>query len=408
MAQNTFSTFSSNAQTFIAAKTLSRIKRDIVVAGMAKKEKLPNRFSRTFQFTRFEKLNLPQTPLTEGTTPSSRSMSISTVQAVMDQFGDVVELTDIAQITTKHPTLQQAIELIGEQAAELIDRECIEVLLANSDVSFPGSATSRVTIGATDVLDTATVKSALAALRSGGARPIQGRLLMGLMDPYSEMDLLEDTTFQNAASYSNIRVLQNGEVGQWMGVVWMVSNLLPTVSRLADVSTASSATAGSLTPATSYDLKVVAVDDALGFDVAATQVQTQATAGGQTSIDITMPATAGRTYKVFFGANGGTLYESSTGNAPSAVVNVKVEPVSGNNPIAHPNTSRVVHFAWLMGAEAFAIPELQSLQTFITPNTPSDSDPLLQRRKVGWKVNFKPVILNESFMHRIECESAFD
>src|SRR5262245_20083883 len=102
MATNTFSTFQNNAQTYIAAKTLMRINRDVVVAALGKKEKLPNRFSRTFQYTRFEKLNLPQTPLTEGVSPTSRSMSINIVQAVMDQFGDVVELTDIAVITAKH------------------------------------------------------------------------------------------------------------------------------------------------------------------------------------------------------------------------------------------------------------------------------------------------------------------
>ncbi len=409
MAVNTFSTFSANSQTFIAAKTLSRINRDIVVAALGRKEKLPHRFSRTFQFTRFEKLNLPQSPLTEGVTPSSRSMSINTVQAVMDQFGDVVELTDIAVITTKHPTLQQAIELIGEQAAELIDREVIEILLANTTVSFPGAATSRATIGATDVLDTTTVKKALAALRSGGARPVAGRMMWGLMDNFSEMDLLEDQTFQDAASRSNIRVLQNGEVGNWMGVRWIVSNLLPAILGIAAAATASSGTVGSLALTTSYDLVVVAVNDSLGFEVEVSQEAVQSTAGGDTSIDITMPATTGVTYKVYNGlTSAGQQFLVSSGNAPSAVVNVGTDPATGEQPSAAPATGRTVRFVWMFGMEMFAVPELQSLQTFITPAQSSDSDPLMQRRKVGWKVNFKPVILNEAFVNRIEVESAFN
>lgn len=408
MATNTFSTFQSNSQTFIAAKTLSRIQRDVIVAGLGKKEKLPHRFSQTFQFTRFEKLALPQAPLSEGVSPSSRSMSISTVQAVMDQFGDVVELTDIAVITSKHPTLQQAIELIGEQAAELIDREVIEVLLSNTSVSFPGSATSRVTIGAADVLDTSTVKRVTAGLRSGGARPVSGRMFWGLMDPFVEMDLLEDSTFVDAASRSNIVALHNGEAGIWMGIRWIVSNLLPTISRLADVTTASSATAGSLAASTNHFIRVVKVDDSLGFDVAVTREQTQATAASQTSINVTMPSDANATYKVYIGTVSGSLFLSSSGNAPSAVVNVGTVPTSGEQPINEPNTGRVIHVSWIMGMESFAVPELQSLQTFITPATPSDSDPLVQRRKVGWKVNFKPVILNQAFMERIESESAFN
>jgi len=409
MAVNTFSTFSANSQTFIAAKTLSRINRDVVVAALGKKEKLPHRFSRTFQFTRFEKLALPQTPLVEGVTPSSRSMSINTVQAVMDQFGDVVELTDIAVITSKHPTLQQAIELIGEQAAELIDREVIEILLTNTSVSFPGSATSRATIGATDVLDTTTVKKALAALRGGGARPVSGRMMWGLMDNFSEMDLLEDTSFKDAASDITVRILQNGEIGMWMGTRWIVSNLLPNILGIAAASTASSATGGSLATATSYDLVVVAVDDALGFEVEVSQEAVQVTGGAETSIDITMPATVGVLYKVYNGlTSAGQQFLVSSGNAPGAVVNVKTDPATGEQPSAAPATGRTVRFVWMFGMEMFAVPELQSLQTFITPAQSSDSDPLMQRRKVGWKVNFKSVILNEAFVERIEVESAFD
>lgn len=405
---NTFSTFQDNAQKYIAAKTLMRIKRDVIVANLGRKEKLPHRFSRTFQFTRYEKLNLPQTPLTEGVTPSGTAMSITTVQAVMDQFGDVVTLSDIAQITAKHPALQQAIELIGEQSAELIDREVIKVLLTNTNVAFPGAATSRVTLGAADVLDTATIQGVTARLRKQGARSVTGRMFWGLMDPQVEQDVMSDSTFVDAASRSNITALFNGEVGVWFGTRWLTSNLLPTVSRLADPVTAASVTAGgTLAVSTTHYIKVVKVDDALGFDVAVTQEVSQATGAGDNSIQVTMPADTGATYKVYVSDTSGNLFLSSEANAPSAVVDILSLPASGEAPIAEPAVGVEVHAAWVMGMEAFAIPELQSLQTYITPASASDSDPLVQRRKVGWKVNFKPVILNDLFLERIECASAF-
>lgn len=408
MAVQTFSTFQNNAQNYIAAQTLKRIKRDVIVYGMGKKEKLPNRFSKTFQFTRYEKLALPYSPLTEGTTPSNNAdMSINTVQAVMDQWGSFINLSDVATITAKHPALQEGIKLLAEQATETIDRECIKLLISNTNVNYPGTATSRATIGATDYATTTVVKEAVAALRNGGAHPVSGRLFVGLLDPSVEMDLLEDSTFQNAASYSNIVALFNGEVGTWMGVRWMCSNLIPTMSRLSDVVTASSATAGSLTASTTYYLQVTAVDNQLGFEVATTQEQSQATAVGQTSINITMPATTGHTYNVYFGDSTGDLYLSSSQNAPAAVVNVGSVPTSGDAPPAWPAATRVVHFMWVMGMEAFAVPELMSLQTFLTPAQASDSDPLLQRRKASWKVMFKPVICNEDFIERIEVVSRY-
>jgi hypothetical protein len=60
-----------------------------------------------------------------------------------------------------------------------------------------------------------------------------------------------------------------------------------------------------------------------------------------------------------------------------------------------------------LGKEAFTVIDLQKLQSFVTPNQSSDSDPLVQRRKAGWKLMFKAVINNQNFLERIESLSAF-
>jgi N4-gp56 family major capsid protein len=402
-----YSSFSNNAQTYISAQTLKRINKDVIVYGLGKKEKLPERFSKTFQYTRYERLDLPYAALTEGSTPADNAqMSISTVSAVMDQWGDFINLSDVAVITAKHPSLQKGIELLGIQASETIDRECIKLLLSNTSVSYGGAASSRVSLQAGEVLSSTVIKKAVAALRNQGARPAAGRHFVGLLDPSVEQDIIGDATFLLAAQYSNISALQNGEVGIWQGVRWMCSNLLPSMSRLADT-VDGSADGGSLANSTSYYYQVVAVDNATGFEVASTQIITQATGAADESVTITMPATTGRKYNVYFGASNVTLKLSSSLNAPGAVVTVTAVPSSGAVPPAYPNTSIVAHMVWILGEEAFAVPELMSLQTFMTPAGASDSDPLAQRRKAGWKVMFKPVICNEDFLERIEVVSAY-
>lgn len=408
MAVQGFSTFQNNAQTYIAAKTLMRIKRDVVVYGLGKKEKLPNRYSKTFQFTRYEKLALPYSPLTEGTTPDNSSMSISVVQAVMDQWGSYINLSDVAVITAKHPALQQGIELLAEQASETIDRECIKLLMSNTNVNYPGSATSRVTVSNTDYITTSVVKEAISSLRSGGAHGVSGRLFIGLIDPMVEMDLLEDSTFQNAASYSNIVALFNGEAGTWMGVRWMVSNLIPTIGLLASPSGATSgASGGSLANSTAYDFKVTAVDNSTGFETLVSAKIDVSTGMSDEAIAFTMPATTGYTYNVYAGTDGGVLYLHSSQNAPGSTVTILAIPSSGVVAPANPQSGVVIHSSWVLGKEAFAVPELMSLQTYLTPDSASDSDPLAQRRKAGWKVMFKPVICNETFIERIESMSRY-
>ncbi len=409
MAAQTFSNFSADAQTYIAAQTLMRIKRDVIVYGLGKKEKLPNRFSKTFQFTRYDKLQLPKVALTEGETPSTNaSITISTVQAVMDQWGDFVNISDVADLTVKHPVMEQAIQLLSEQASETIDREVIKVLLANTSVFYPGAVTSRGGLATNSYFDTDTARKTIASLRGGGAQPYEGRLFMGLIDPYVEMDLSKDSTFQTAASYSNILVLQNGEAGRWMGVRWVTSNLLPVLSRLASVTTASSAAGGgSLANSTTYYMKVTQVDNAIGFETGVTVEQTQATGAGDEAIALTMPSDTDYKYNVYFGATTGVLYKVASLQEPAAVVTVLAVPTSGDTPPATPAASVNVHFSWVLGKESFAVPELMSLQTFMTPRGASDSDPLSQRRKASWKVMFKSVICNELFLARIESASAF-
>lgn len=385
-----------------------RIKRDVIVYGMGKKEKLPNKFSKTFQFTRYEKLVLPQVTLTEGVTPTSTSITLSTVQAVMDQWGAYVDISDVADITIKHPIMEQAITLLGEQAAETIDRECIKVLLANTNVFYAGVATSRSTLGTSDYITSGLVKTLIAFLRRGGAHYNEGgRTYMGLIDPDVEMDLLEDDTFVLAASYSNIVALQNGEAGKWMATRWMVSNLLPIFANIptAGITTAST-TGGTLTNSTNYFVVVTGVDNSLGFESQVSPVITQATAGGGTAINVTVPAATGYTYNVYLGATSSTATLFSTGNAPSAVVLV-TNAGTGAAPPANPNTGVNVHAAWVIGKDAFAVPELMSLQTFLTPKQASDSDPLLQRRRASWKVMFKCVICNQAFLARLECSSRY-
>lgn len=56
----------------------------------------------------------------------------------------------------------------------------------------------------------------------------------------------------------------------------------------------------------------------------------------------------------------------------------------------------------VVGKGAYGVGTFQTLQTYVTPAVPSDSDPLAQRRKVGAKVAFGAKILQEDAMIRIE------
>lgn len=69
-------------------------------------------------------------------------------------------------------------------------------------------------------------------------------------------------------------------------------------------------------------------------------------------------------------------------------------------------STATVHTSYLIGRNAYAVTDLQNLTTYVKGDG-GNSDPLEQRKTIGWKAAFKAVILNNSFMVRIESGSNY-
>jgi N4-gp56 family major capsid protein len=408
MSVNTLSSnFSGDVSTYIAQKTLSLAVKQMALYQLCEKAPLPKNAGRSFQYTRFERVDLPKSSLSEGVTPSDTSMSISQVSAVMDQWGAVIPISDVAIDSVKHPVLQKAIQLAAMQAQETVDREIAKVLLSGTSVYYPGTASSRATLASTDKLGSAVIGKVVSNLRANGALPFDQDLYVGVVDPFSEDDVTVDTTFVDAAKYGMIKKLMINEIGEWKGVRWIRSNTLPKIKLMTGASGAGSATAGSLSASTTYNAKLAVVDKATGHETFITAVFNAATGAGQSSVDITVPAlpsgaSAGSKYNLYFGSNGGTLYLAASDISASSTYNHGSLPTSGAVAQAAPASGFFVHHAFVMGKEASSCVELNKIKAYLTPAVPSDSDPLVQRRKVGWKADFKAVINNDNFLARIE------
>jgi N4-gp56 family major capsid protein len=409
MTTQTYSTFSADAATYIAQKTLSIALKRLAIYQLADKVPQPKNNSRTFQYTRYERLVLPQVTLTEGVTPSDTGMTISTVSAVMDQWGAVIPISDVAIDSIKHPVLQKAIDLAAHQAQEVVDRECVKVALSGTNVFYPGTVASRGTLTSSSYLTSVVIGKVVSVMREYGAMPYdEGEdLYVGVVDSYTNDDISVDTTFVDAAKYGQIKKLMVNEIGEWKGVRWVRANTLPTLGLATGASAATSATAGSLSSSTTYDFKLTVVDYNTGFETYATASFSGTTGMAATSLDVTVPAlpsgaTASSTYNLYAGSSGGTKYLRDTGLAASTTKNVGTIPTSGNVAPATPVTGFKTHFSVIFGKEALTCVELNKIHAYLTPAVPSDSDPLVQRRKVGWKTDFKAVITNDNFMARIE------
>jgi N4-gp56 family major capsid protein len=416
---------------YMADKLLERAKKDTVFWDLCEKTSIPKGEGKTIQFTRFERLPLPEAPLEESVTPGFHPISLSTVSATLDQWGAIAACSDVVQLVIKHPLVQQARELLTIQHNETVDREVQVVAMGTTGVYFAGNVASRALLTIANTLKSDDVRRIVAVLRSNGA-PGYGNDFKGIVDPFVEGDISKDATFVLAGVYSQVQTLKDFEIGKWMGVRWMRSNYIPIITLINGVYTDYAAAVGAAIPAgtVGFDanaplrVKIVRLDPLTNFE---TQIDTEQVVNDVAAHAVKVTIAAGapsgyyRIYSTLQGGVTGTAtlqcrVKHNTGTASDVYLVKSGAPstsnafvVTGTGPVAPPDPPAGVnvHISYIMGRGFLGATTLDALKTFVTPATASDSDPIAQRTKMSWKQLFKAMILNPNYGFRVESASEF-
>ena len=430
----TFSTLSNDAPNVYIANQMYRLaERHMRVGKYAKMHQVPQRMGKTLRIVRYKRLNLPFSTLTEGVPPDAVALATENVDVTLEQWGIVVLLTDVAEITTKHPALQIAIDRTAMAISEVLEREQCNMLLAGTQVYYPAAVTTRVGLAASNKLDTATVLKATVALRNAGAAENEG-LFSGVMSPQQEGDVLaSDTTFKDASNFANVRKLEHGEIGVWMGTRWARGNFLPVfkgqaapdagaVSGTLDAGTLKPQVnavdgGGSITSATNFKFAVVFRDKTSDYErhitLTSANIASAATGNNESfTIAVSAASLVNYVYDVYMTVAGGSgsLFKVLSRQATTTSAAITTIPAGTEAVLtASPNATVEVFVAWVFGKDSFGRVELDgmSLASYITPPGASYSNPLAQGRKIGTKVMFKSFIIDNAFFARIETGSAF-
>lgn len=102
-------------------------------------------------------------------------------------------------------------------------------------IATPGNAAAADNLAATDVISSTNVKAALKQLRVALAKPVKSGYYMGILDPYTESDMLSDATWLLLNEYhsGNPQGIFDGEVGK----LWGISFVRGTIPFTAAVAT---------------------------------------------------------------------------------------------------------------------------------------------------------------------------
>ena len=180
------------------------------------KHPIPKNGGKTIEFRKYSPLPKLLTPLTEGVTPDGQSLTVTTIEATVAQYGGYVTLSDMLLMTAIDNNMVQATKLLGNQAGATLDTITREVLNGGTNVVYAGGVSSREALGAENKLTVDDIKKAVRALKNQNAEKI-GDSFVAIIHPDVTYDLTNDPTWQAVKDYDP-KDWYEGEIGKIAGV----------------------------------------------------------------------------------------------------------------------------------------------------------------------------------------------
>jgi len=178
------------------------------------KHPIPKNGGKTIEFRKYSPLPKLLTPLVDGVTPDGQSLTVSTIEATVAQYGGYITLSDILLLTAIDNNMVQATKLLGNQAGATLDTITREVLNGGTNVVYAGGVASREALSA--VLTVDDVKKAVRALKNQNAEKI-GNSYVGIIHPDVSYDLTNDPKWEAVKTYDPSDWYE-GEIGRIHGV----------------------------------------------------------------------------------------------------------------------------------------------------------------------------------------------
>lgn len=439
---NVASQFSSDIVAYIADEVLPLARRQLVAYQFGDPLTLPKGRGTTYTATRYNRIPLPFAPLSEGVPPIGQTMTIAQVSAVAQQWGDKVTITDVAEMTIFHPLFKQATFLVGLQLAETLERNTFNALMAGTQVNYVNSRGSRGALLAGDVLDTTTVIRTDAALETlgaprfmgdeqtdtkimadaGGKRASENPRAMphyvALIHTLVVADFRQNATVVTAWTYSDLNRLYNYEAGEWSGIRFCKTNMVPSFTGVAQINPTAVAGGGTFL-ATNYFVIVTASDTQNQYESRIYAVSASTAVALNGSMTVVLPALVGFTFNIYVGTTSspanlalsaagpttGPLQGQATQLNPGQTVTITGVGVAQTPPAA-PGAALTVYPTFVIGRGAYGQVVLDNAK-FSYLKDADKSDPLNQLRVIGYKVMYGTLIQNQQFFARIESVSAF-
>ena len=235
MATVNFGDISPRTAAYASKDLLERGLPYLVIEKFGQAKTLPSNSSKTIKFRRYTALPNSPTALIEGVTPAGTPLSYVDVTANLVQYGNLTQITDVVMDTHEDPVLKEATDLLGEQAAQMVEKMRFGILKSGTNVIY-GNGATRVSVNTAVSLQ--LQRRAVRALKRQNARfitkVIRSTVAFGtenvapgyvaLIHPDCEADVRGLAGFTPAEKYGTITPWEN-ELGKVEDVRYLSSTM---------------------------------------------------------------------------------------------------------------------------------------------------------------------------------------
>lgn len=377
-------TLTEGMQKYYDTELLENAKEELFFNQFGKVQQLPEGNGKKVQWRKFDTFGKATTPLEEGVTPDGNSMTMTTVEAEIEQYGDYTTVSDMLDMTAVDDVILSCTEEHGAQAGLTLDTLTRNELCKGTNVSFAPKADGtpielRYALDANCKLTSTVVNKAVTKLKKNKVPKIGGKYI-AIIHPSVSEDLRESEGWIEAHKYAAVTEIFNGEIGELHGVRFIESNEAP-----------------------------IFCGDNLAGDVRTLTV----TAANETASDRVTVGTASESLIGRYVLINGKKYKVTSVSGGNKIV-IDASITVAKDTVVYPGEGGkdgcAVYGCIFFGRDAYGRVELSggAMEMIVkSKGSAGTADPLNQRSTVGWKAAHAAAILYEERLLRVECGSSY-
>jgi N4-gp56 family major capsid protein len=213
---------------------LARAMKRLIHEQGAQKKTIPAGEGKQINFTRYTPLAIVTALSAEASLLTEVDLTASTVSATLVEYGNWAKIGKFLSAVSIDRNNKEKIEVFGQNMGESLDT-AVRTELLNGTTQLAAGRANITAITTADVLNTSEIKKAVRTLEGNSAQRYDDGFYLGKIQPYTWYDLVGDSTWVNAKTYSDVRDLYMGEVGELFGVRFMLTNNGHSVSSTVNV-----------------------------------------------------------------------------------------------------------------------------------------------------------------------------